>query len=208
MRRRHRRARRGARPAAPVRNAAGFTLLEVMLALAILGIVATAVYGSFSRTLRSKGIAEERAEITRSGRAALGHMADEIAAAFYPTPKPAGVIFRSLAGGTESTPFDALVFSALSLRPSGSGGRDSDQRVISYFFPEPERRMGGRAPADDAEDFFAAFGRTPIRAPGAEPQRLLRRETVLTAPAATTSVPPTLFLDDVASLKLRFHDGN
>src|SRR5262249_53900281 len=66
------------------RRRAGFTLLEVMLALPILGIVATAVYGTFSRTLRSKQIADERADVLRTGRAALARMADEIASAFYP----------------------------------------------------------------------------------------------------------------------------
>ena len=32
----------------------GFTLIEVMLAITIFGIVATAIYGTFSRTLASK----------------------------------------------------------------------------------------------------------------------------------------------------------
>jgi len=188
-----------------------FTLLEVMLAITILGIVATAVYGTFSRTLRTKGIAEERAEITRTGRSALGHMADEIASAFYPTPKPAGAIFRSVAVGTESTPLDALVFSALSPRPSGSLGGESDQRVIAYFFPQRRGRMRTATadPTDEeTEDFFAAFGSARIRVPGTEPERLLRREAMMSASDAAARGTATAFLDNVASLSFRFHDGN
>jgi prepilin-type N-terminal cleavage/methylation domain-containing protein len=63
-------------------RAQGFTLIEVMLALGIFGIVAVTLYGTFSRTLRSKGLAERRAEITRVGRSALGRMADEIGSAY------------------------------------------------------------------------------------------------------------------------------
>jgi prepilin-type N-terminal cleavage/methylation domain-containing protein len=205
-------ARRGTMPRAftPPASSPGFTLLEVMLAVTILGIVATAVYGTFSRTLRAKGIAEERAEVTRIGRSALGHMAEEIASAFYPTPRAPGAIFRSVANGTESAPLDALVFSALSPRPSGFYAGDSDQRVIAYFFPQRRGRMraGTADPvAEDVDDFFAAFG--PLRVPvhGIAPERLLRREAVMTAPAATVSDTATAFLDNVASLRLRFHDG-
>jgi general secretion pathway protein J len=188
-----------------------FTLLEVMLAVTILGIVATAVYGTFSRTLRTKGIAEERAEITRTGRSALGHMADEIASAFYPTSKPAGAIFRSFAVGTESTPLDALVFSALSPRPSGSLGGESDQRVIAYFFPQRRGRMrtaAGDPTDEETEDFFAAFGSARIRVPGTEPERLLRREAMMSASDAAARGTATAFLDNVVSLSFRFHDGN
>jgi len=210
------RSRLAPRPAAALRTATppapppGFTLLEVMLAVTILGIVATAVYGTFSRTLRSKGIAEERAEVTRTGRSALGHMADEIASAFYPMPKPPGAIFRSVTNGTESAPLDALVFSALSARPSGSYAGDSDQRVIAYFFPQRRGRMRTAAAdpmAEDVDDFFAAFGPLRVPVPGIEPERLLRREVVMSAREASASDTATAFLDNVASLRLHFHDG-
>src|SRR6185295_6943036 len=113
----------------------GFTLLEVMLAVAILGIIATTIYGTFSRTLRSKGIAEERIDVVRTGRSAVDRMAEELAAAFYPTPRVADAIFRCVKTGTEDVPLDAIWFSALSRRPVGTPDRDDDQRLISYFFP-------------------------------------------------------------------------
>jgi prepilin-type N-terminal cleavage/methylation domain-containing protein len=198
-------------PAAAASAEPGFTLLEVMLAVTILAIVAVAVYGTFSRTLRSKGIAEEQVEVTHAGRSALGRMAEEITSAFYPEASAGGAIFRSLSGGTESAPLDALVFSALSARPSGSDARDSDQRIISYFFSQRPARMGAAAAAaieEDARDFFAAFGPRQPRAEGVIPERLLRREKVMiTSDAATPLVSPVIFLDNVASLQFRFHDG-
>jgi prepilin-type N-terminal cleavage/methylation domain-containing protein len=193
------------------RRARGFTLLEVMLALAILAIVATTVYGSFSRTLRSRDVAQERIDVVRSGRSAIARIGDDVAAAFYPTPRIESAIFRSLPGGTESLPLDALVLSAVTPRPAGTLGRDSDQRLISYFFPEAARGLGerGRELADDdGVDFFASFGPRVPRLAGVEPERLLRRESMLGTREPVTSIPAAVFLDNVASLELRFHDGN
>jgi hypothetical protein len=181
-----------------------------MMAITILAIVAVTLYGTFSRTLRSKGIAEERAEITRTGRSAVSRMAEEIGAAFCPEQGVDGTIFRSLSGGTESAPLDALLFSAFSARPAGAAGRDSDQRVISYFFAQRSglvRGVAERRPDDDAADFFEAFGPRRLRVSGLEPERLLRREAVTIRREALETSSATAFLDNVASLDLRFHDG-
>ena len=121
----------------------GFTLLEIMLALGIFGIVAVTLYGTFSRTLRSKALAEERAEVVRVGRAAVGRMADEIASAYYPRNLPGTAIFRVLPGGTDEAPLDSLVFTALSSRPAGVEARATDQRMLAYFFARD--RSGLRA---------------------------------------------------------------
>jgi len=226
-------------PRARRRRRRGFTLLEVMMALTMFGIVALTVYGTFARTLRSKQLAEEHAELTQEGRSAVARIADELASAYYPDGASDIRIFRSLRGGTDVLPLDSISFSALSSRPAGVYGHDSDQRVISYFFPElrsgrgarsdqPSFARDGRATAagdvgrplgddgrgaagnvtdDEAEDFFAAFG--PRHAPvlGVHPERLLRREALMSSRQALDAATPTAFLDDVASLAFRFHNG-
>jgi general secretion pathway protein J len=198
---------------------AGFTLLEVMLAMTILAIVTTALYGTFSRTLRSRALAEERAEITRTGRAALARMTDELSAAFYPrrqgTAGLAGALFRSLPGGTAEEPFDSVAFSALAPRPSGLRQRGSAHQVIAYFFPEERGRMGragggdGGLEDDDSEalDPFEAFDRPAELPRGLEARRLLRREALVLQQNELAPATATLFLDNVAGLRLRFHDG-
>ena len=224
------------------RRRGGFTLLEVMMALTIFGIVALTVYGTFARTLRSKQLAEEHAELTQEGRSAVARIADELASAYYPDGANDIRIFRSLRGGTDALPLDSISFSALSSRPAGIYGHDSDQRVISYFFPELrdgrrdhgarndrpnfERdsrttagsdvgrplRDDGRGAAgnigdDEAEDFFAAFGARHAPVLGVHPERLLRREALMSSRQALDAATPTAFLDDVASLAFRFHNG-
>ncbi|MEB2283970.1 MAG: hypothetical protein B6D46_01660 [Polyangiaceae bacterium UTPRO1] len=216
------------------RGRRGFTLIEVMVALGIFGFVAVTLYGTFSRTLRSKALAEERAEVTRVGRAAVGRMADEIASAYYPRSLPGTAIFRVLPGGSDEAPLDALVFTALSARPAGLDGRATDQRMLAYFFARDrsglrrERRTGAAAPgeaaapgdglgagrsgavdllADDAADFFAAFGPTPVPALGTTPHRLLRREATLLDRRALDEARATVFVENVASLAFEFYDG-
>jgi prepilin-type N-terminal cleavage/methylation domain-containing protein len=75
----------------------GFTLLEVLLAVTILGILLTTVYGSLSRTLSSKGVAEERAELYANGREAVLQIAADLEGAM-PPPSGDRVYFRGLAG--------------------------------------------------------------------------------------------------------------
>jgi len=211
------------------RGHGGFTLIEIMLALAIFGLVTVTLYGTFARTLRSKGLAERRAEVTRLGRAAVGRMADEIGSAYYPANLSGTAIFRVLKSGTEDAPLDSLVFTALSARPAGMDGRGTDQRMLAYFFPRDrsgmhrEKRTGESDPegplsraanrggpdllADDADDFFAAFGATHPPVLGTSPHRLLRREATMIERHALDDARATVFLDDVASLALTFFDG-
>jgi prepilin-type N-terminal cleavage/methylation domain-containing protein len=211
------------------RRSPGFTLIEVMMALGIFGLVTVTLYGTFARTLRSKGIAERRAEVTRVGRAAVGRMADEIGSAYYPSSLSGTAIFRVLKSGTEEVPLDSLVFTALSARPAGIDGRGTDQRMLAYFFPRersglrregrtsdaaasgaldrPANRGGVDLLADDADDFFAAFGASHAPVLGTRPQRLLRREATMIERRALDEARAAVFLDDVASLELRFYDG-
>ncbi len=218
------------------RAPSGFTLFEVMMAVTIFGIVAVTLYGTFARTLHAKTLAEEHAELTQLGRSAVARMADELASAFYPRPPlysassyaavAALTIFRSLRGGTETSPLDSIIFTALSGRPTGAPDRDSDQRIISYFFPLLEgrgarrddtrggdTRSGGRdrglddVRLDETEDFFAAFGPRPTPAVAVPAQRLLRREAIMASRDALDAAIPTAFLDNVASLGFRFYNG-
>ncbi len=207
-----------------------------MLALGIFGLVAVTLYGTFSRTLRSKAIAEERAKVTRVGRAAVGRMADEIASAYYPRNLPGTAIFRVLPGGTDEAPLDSLVFTALSSRPAGLEGRGTDQRMLAYFFARDRSGLrrdqrttttasGDKVTmdtsasdhmarhgevdllADDADDFFAAFGPTPAPVLGTAPHRLLRREATMIERRALDDARASVFVENVASLAFRFYDG-
>jgi prepilin-type N-terminal cleavage/methylation domain-containing protein len=78
-------------------GASGFTLLELLLAVVILGLVLTTVYGALSRTEDSKHRAEERAELYSAGRQAVLRMASDIESAL-PPPSGDRIYFRGTHG--------------------------------------------------------------------------------------------------------------
>lgn len=69
---------------AATRNHKGFTLLEVLVAVIVAGIILVTVYGSFSRTMNTKAHAEQRAELWATGRDAVMRIADDLESAVPP----------------------------------------------------------------------------------------------------------------------------
>lgn len=142
-----RRARRGGAPVAQARRGAsaalpgarGFTLLEVLIAVVIAGILLVTVYGSVTQTLRSKEIAEERAELFASGRDAVLRMADEIEAALPPSAGDR-ILFRG-ESGMGTAPTGSIEFVAMNRGRYGASRVRPGQVYISYSLdPIPKQR--------------------------------------------------------------------
>jgi prepilin-type N-terminal cleavage/methylation domain-containing protein len=79
------------------RSQRGFTLLELLLAVVILGLITATVYGSLSRTESSKRIAESRSELYSAGRQAVMKMAGDIEGSL-PPPSGDRIYFRGTHG--------------------------------------------------------------------------------------------------------------
>jgi general secretion pathway protein J len=62
----------------------GFTLVEVMIAAGILAVIMSIVYSSFSGSLKTMAIGEERGDAYRKGRLILSRMVQEISCAYLP----------------------------------------------------------------------------------------------------------------------------
>jgi len=170
----------------------GFTLIEVMVATAIVGLVLVTVYGAVARTVASKNHAEERAELYAAGREAVLKMADEIEGAL----SPAGGRNVGFVGvpGTERVPTDAVQFDVVIRRVFGVSQGRGGRALVSYSLD----------PLKDRPNLFA----------------LRRQEQLLTDPAAEDVDPdagdveepaaPTAFaaylLDQVAGLRFRYLD--
>jgi prepilin-type N-terminal cleavage/methylation domain-containing protein len=118
-------------------SAEGFTLLEVLLAMMIAGILLTTVYGAVSRTLASKQTAEERAELYASGREAVLKMADEIEGALH--PEAGGTNFFIGSGGGAGNSF--VQFITMDRGGYGASGMRSGRIMVEYFLdPLPNQR--------------------------------------------------------------------
>jgi prepilin-type N-terminal cleavage/methylation domain-containing protein len=173
----------------------GFTLLEILVATAILGIVLTTVYGVLSRALYAKNHAEERADLYAAGREKVLQMADEIEGALPPTAgRNIGFIGVS---GNDRVPNDAVQFDVVIRRPFSSGQGRGGRALVSYSLD----------PLKDTPNLYA----------------LRRQEQLLTDPAldgdtgddaqtdgTDTPAPPTAsaayLIDHVAGLRFRYVD--
>lgn len=117
----------------------GFTLLEILVATAILGLVMTTVYGTLSRTLMATKRAEERAELYASGREQVMRMADEIEAALPPSRD---VYFVGEHKGA-TPPADAIAFHKIVRRTQGAEQRAGGLAFIAYSLdPDPSGVQG------------------------------------------------------------------
>jgi prepilin-type N-terminal cleavage/methylation domain-containing protein len=97
-------------------DARGFTLLEVLLAILILGLILASVYGALSRTASSKQHAEERAELYSSGRQALLKIANDIEGALPPLSGDR-IYFRGQAGSIEFVTMNRGGYGSNRVRP-------------------------------------------------------------------------------------------
>ncbi len=181
----------------PLSNRAqrGFTLLEIMVATTILGIVMVTVYGVLSRALYAKNHAEERADLYAAGRETVLKIADELEGALPPSAGR-NIGFIGIAGNdrvpTDKVQFDVVIRRLFSVG-QGRGGR----ALVSYSLD----------PLKDTPNLYA----------------LRRQEQLLVDPAlenqntddsaaadAETVAPPVAsaayLIDQVAGLRLRYLD--
>jgi prepilin-type N-terminal cleavage/methylation domain-containing protein len=156
-----------------MRPAHGFTLIEITVTLAILGVVLSIVYGVFSQTVAGKELAERRGDEAASARAVLARIARDLEAArpmsvaalpaapavqatpgsgAPPTPTPGASaippqrgLFLGRVRTEDGVPLDDLAFTTIVRRPSALTFAGSDLGIVHYFVaPVSENsRVGG-----------------------------------------------------------------
>jgi general secretion pathway protein J len=117
----------------------GFTLLEIMLAVAVLALVGTMIYGGFSQTALNKARIEEDVEQSRIVHMALERMARELTMAFVSTHVNPSLDLRVVNTafiGKDNGKDDRIDFTSFSHRRLYRNARESDQNELSYFVTE------------------------------------------------------------------------
>lgn len=122
----------------------GFSLTEILIAVAILGMMGTMTFGTFNSAVNSREVALEIAEREHEVRLALERMAREISMAFLSAHRDCDdpksqTIFKSSNSGI-GTRLDFTSFSHLKLRADAN---ESDQNELSYFVdrnPDDEKQ--------------------------------------------------------------------
>ena len=151
---------------------AGFTLLEVMISMAILVGMSTIVWGSFTITANIKERVEEVEDRYHQIRLAMSRMAREISMAYISKNDQMGTTNpRTMFVGKRETSVDDLMFSNLSHLRMRENAKECDQGVIRYYeASDPDmkdqtnlmrrehQRLGALKPGEEAPAFIMIEG--------------------------------------------------
>lgn len=135
----------------------GFTLLEVLVAVAIMGLIMVLVWSNTSQTLNSKERIEKRDMVYQNARIALQKITDDLSMAFL--TRKAGAPAATTTGapiaptvvtvprpitffvGRDEGTRDTVKFTSFSHMRLFSGAKESDQCKISYeVMPSPDEQ--------------------------------------------------------------------
>lgn len=160
----------------------GFTLMEAMISVAILGMIGMLTLGTFARGMQARDRAEQITTRYHQMRQALQRMATEIAMAYLSEHKDCEeprteTIFATRSGG-HGRRLDFVSFSHYKLRADAN---ESDQNELSYYVD--------RHPDD--------------------PQRsvLMRREQARIDEEPTEGGDEQVLAEDVTDLRFQFYDA-
>jgi len=129
------------------RASAGFTLVEMLVAVAILAMISVLIYGAFGGMKRSKEGIQRVNDRYREGRLAIGRISRELQSAYLSsqveTPLNQAIAVQKTAFvGTQGTPADRVDFNSFANRRIERDSHESDQCEISYFGSDNPEKHG------------------------------------------------------------------
>jgi general secretion pathway protein J len=153
----------------------GFTLLEILLAVTILALVGTMIYGGFAQTALNKERVETDVDYYQTVNMALERMVRELSMAFVSTHVNPSLDLRTVLTafvGTDNGREDRIDFTSFSHRRLYRNAQESDQNEISYFVTEhpedPEVRVLARREESRIDEDPRRGGKSQILVEGVE----------------------------------------
>ncbi len=150
-------------------STAGITLIEALLAIAILSIVSALVWGGFAQTTRNKKRVEEDLDRYHVVHAALERMQRELSMAYVSAqvnPSPALVTIKTIFASTDHHGGDRIDFTSFSHQRLLRDAHESDQNELSYFVTrhpqDPSRQVLARREQNRIDDDPRRGGRVEI----------------------------------------------
>lgn len=110
-----------------------FTLIEVMVALAIMAVIAALTWGSLSGALQTRDYLDEQDELDRSARIALSRIQRELSLAFLTTNTTAINSYKTVFVAKDADGADQIWFSTLAHRRTIRDSRECDQAEITLW---------------------------------------------------------------------------
>jgi general secretion pathway protein J len=113
----------------------GFTLLEIVVAIAIFAVVISLIYPAYTGTYRYINAAESQAEIYQMARITLDRIIDDLESANIPDPSESNA-FTGKDDFVGESNSDSLRFISRSHISFGDEHADSGNAKISYYVRE------------------------------------------------------------------------
>ncbi|RYZ07829.1 MAG: prepilin-type N-terminal cleavage/methylation domain-containing protein [Myxococcales bacterium] len=124
------------------RKVRGFTLIEVLISIAILAAITSLLFGAFSALKRSKDGLTRMQDRQREARLAMARMTRELQSAYLSAHLPinqALMIQKTIFRGERGTPADRVDFTAFANMRLEKDSHVSDQCEIAYYgSPNPD----------------------------------------------------------------------
>lgn len=117
----------------PRGSAPGFTLMEVMLALALLATIGALVTSTLGNTLKARELLVADDAVQKSARVALSRLARELRLAYLTESTTAVNTYRTVFVARDEDPVDTVWFTALSHRRMYRDTRECDQTEITLW---------------------------------------------------------------------------
>ncbi len=120
----------------------GFTLLEVLVAVAILALISAMLWYSFSQTFESIDLVRADADLLRQSRQVTSRIPRELQSAFLPLSlsPTAGAKYEFV--GEDEGDLDKIRFDSLSHTKLYQDANESDQSELAYFVEDDPKNAG------------------------------------------------------------------
>jgi general secretion pathway protein J len=119
---------------------AGFTLLEIVIAVGILMVILAIIYSTFNSSMKVFSAMETREDAYGQTRLILNRMAEEIGSTYWSDANPTKTGLLGEDKEEEGLPFDSLHFTSLSHIRWVKDSRESELCEIGYYL-ETDREM-------------------------------------------------------------------
>ncbi|MCK6527494.1 prepilin-type N-terminal cleavage/methylation domain-containing protein [Myxococcota bacterium] len=114
----------------------GFTLLEMLVAVAIMAAAMALLWTSFAGAVKVEDQVRRKADTVAMGRTAMERISRELSMAFLSPNLSPTSSYATVFKGQDKDPFDEAIFTSLSHEKLYKDAREGDQAEISYYREE------------------------------------------------------------------------
>ncbi len=130
------------RPCRTPSRSAGFTLLEVMIAVSLLAMIGAVTIATMRNSLRSRDLLAENDSVQQSARVAVERLSRELRLAYLTSNTSAVNTYRTVFVAQDDDPVDSVWFTTLAHRRLYRGSQECDQTEVTLWAEDDPEQNG------------------------------------------------------------------